>query len=51
MSTKDVHYQVCRQQGMTDEEIKQDWAICEQELKSQYERDLDLLMADERQEK
>ena len=35
-STKDLHYEVCRPEGMTDEEIAQDWAQVEKDLQAQF---------------
>lgn len=35
-SLKDLHFEVCKAEGKTDEEIAQDWEICEKELREQY---------------
>ena len=33
---KETHYEVCKKEGMTDEEIAKDWAEVEKELQAQF---------------
>jgi hypothetical protein len=37
---KTSHERICRALGMTEDEIREDWTICEKALKSQFQTDL-----------
>jgi hypothetical protein len=34
MGLKELHYQSCREEGLTDEEIATDWKLVEKEIES-----------------
>jgi hypothetical protein len=42
---KTSHERICRALGMTEDEIREDWTVCEKALKSPFQTDLAAALA------